>query len=43
MNINPFADWMTSLPLYTYNEIQSPETADHVRAFGAGFVLVIWC
>jgi len=41
MNVNPFANWMTSLPLYTYDEIQSPETADHVRAFGAGFVLII--
>jgi phosphate ABC transporter permease subunit PstA len=41
MNTNPFANWQTSLPLYTYNEIQSPETADHIRAFGAGFVLII--
>ena len=41
MNVNPFANWMTSLPLYTYDEIQSPETADHVRAFGAGFVLIL--
>jgi phosphate transport system permease protein len=41
MNVNPFANWMTSLPLYTYDEIQSPETADHIRAFGAGFVLII--
>ncbi len=41
MNVNPFANWQTSLPLYTYDEIQSPETADHVRAFGAGFALVL--
>ena len=41
MNVNPFANWQTSLPLYTYNEIQSPEPADHIRAFGAGFVLII--
>ena len=41
MNVNPFANWMTSLPLYTYDEIQTPETADHIRAFGAGFVLII--
>src|SRR5215469_7919098 len=41
MNVNPFANWQTSLPLYTYDEIQSPETADHVRAFGAGFVLIL--
>ena len=41
MNVNPFANWQTSLPLYTYDEIQSPETADHVRAFGAGFALII--
>jgi len=41
MNVNPFANWQTSLPLYTYDEIQSPETADHIRAFGAGFVLII--
>ena len=41
MNANPFANWQTSLPLYTYDEIQSPETADHIRAFGAGFVLII--
>ena len=41
MNTNPFANWQTSLPLYTYDEIQSPETADHVRAFGAGFVLIL--
>ena len=41
MNTNPFVNWQTSLPLYTYDEIQSPETADHIRAFGAGFVLII--
>jgi len=41
MNTNPFANWQTSLPLYTYDEIQSPETADHIRAFSAGFVLII--
>ena len=28
-NCNPFNGWQTSLPLYIYNEIQSPEPADH--------------
>jgi phosphate transport system permease protein len=41
VNWNPFNGWQTSLPLYTYNEILSPEPNDHVRAFGAGFALII--
>jgi phosphate transport system permease protein len=41
MNVNPFANWQTSLPLYTYNEIQQPQIADHIRAFGGGFALII--
>ena len=41
MNANPFANWQTSLPLYIYDEIQSPETNDHIRAFGGGFALII--
>lgn len=41
MNTNPFANWQTSLPLYIYNEIQSPEANDHIRAFGGGFALVV--
>ena len=41
MNVNPFANWQTSLPLYIYYEIQSPETNDHIRAFGGGFTLVV--
>jgi phosphate transport system permease protein len=40
-NWNPFNGWQTSLPLYIYNEIQSPEQADHARAFGGGFALLI--
>jgi phosphate transport system permease protein len=41
MNANPFANWQTSLPLYIYYYIQSPEPNDHVRAFGGGFALVL--
>jgi phosphate transport system permease protein len=41
MNANPFNGWQTSLPLYIYYEIQSPATADKIRAFGGGFALVI--
>ena len=41
MNVNPFANWQTSLPLYIYDEIQSPQTNDHIRAFGGGFALII--
>ena len=40
-NSNPFNGWQTSLPLYIYNEIQSPEPADHARAFGGGFALIL--
>ncbi len=40
-NWNPFNGWQTSLPLYIFNEVQSPEAADHVRAFGGGFALII--
>lgn len=40
-NWNAFNGWQTSLPLYIYNEIQSPETTDHVRAFGGGFALIV--
>ncbi|HEX4087104.1 MAG TPA: phosphate ABC transporter permease PstA [Trebonia sp.] len=40
VNANPFNGWQTSLPLYIYNEIQSPEVADHARAFGGGFALI---
>jgi len=40
MNANPFANWQTSLPLYIYYYIQSPENNDHVRAFGGGFALI---
>jgi phosphate transport system permease protein len=40
-NWNPFNGWQTSLPLYIYNEIQNPQPADHARAFGGGFALVI--
>jgi len=41
VNANPFNGWQTSLPLYIYNEIQSPEVADHARAFGGGFALIV--
>jgi phosphate transport system permease protein len=41
INWNPFNGWQTSLPLYIYYEIQSPELADHARAFGGGFALII--
>jgi len=41
MNVNPFANWQTSLPLYIYYYVQSPEPNDHVRAFGGGFALVV--
>jgi phosphate transport system permease protein len=41
VNWDPFNGWQTSLPLYIYNEILSPEPNDHVRAFGGGFALVI--
>jgi phosphate transport system permease protein len=39
-NWDPFKGWQTSLPLYIFNEIQSPETTDHIRAFGGGFALI---
>jgi phosphate transport system permease protein len=41
MNANPFANWQTSLPLYIYYYIQSPEQNDHIRAFGGGFALIV--
>ena len=41
VNWNPVNGWQTSLPLYIYNEILSPENNDHIRAFGGGFVLII--
>jgi phosphate transport system permease protein len=41
VNWNPVNGWQTSLPLYIYNEILSPEPNDHVRAFGGGFALII--
>jgi len=40
-NWNAFKGWQTSLPLYIYYNITSPVTADHDRAFGAGFALII--
>jgi len=41
INANPFKGWQTSLPLFIYNEIQSPIVADHDRAFGGGFALFV--
>jgi phosphate transport system permease protein len=40
-NWNAFNGWQTSLPLFIYYSIQSPIPADHSRAFGAGFALLI--
>jgi phosphate transport system permease protein len=40
-NWNAFKGWQTSLPVYIYNEIQSPELNDKIRAFGAGFALIV--
>ncbi len=40
-NWNPFNGWQTSLPLYIYNLIQSPQGNDHIRAFGGGFALIV--
>lgn len=41
LNPNPFHNWQTSLPLFIYNEIQLPQMPEKIRAFGAGFVLVV--
>lgn len=41
VNWSPINGWQTSLPLYIYNEILSPENNDHIRAFGGGFALII--
>jgi phosphate transport system permease protein len=41
LNTNPLHNWQTSLPLYTYTEIQLPQNTDKLRAFGAAFTLVI--
>jgi phosphate transport system permease protein len=41
MNWNPFANWQTSLPLYIFYEVQRPDASDKIRAFGAGFALII--
>jgi phosphate transport system permease protein len=41
VNTNAFKGWQTSLPVYIYYEILSPEANDHVRAFGGGFALII--
>ena len=41
VNWNPVNGWQTSLPLYIYNEILSPENNDHTRAFGGGFALIV--
>jgi phosphate transport system permease protein len=40
-NYNAFNGWQTNLPLYIYYNIQEPVMADHYRAFGAGFALII--
>ncbi len=41
MNTNPFANWQTSLPLYTFIQVQEPDMNDKIRAFGGGFVLIV--
>jgi phosphate transport system permease protein len=41
VNTNAFKGWQTSLPVYIYYEILSPEPNDHIRAFGGGFALII--
>jgi phosphate transport system permease protein len=41
INANPFKGWQTSLPLFIYNEITSPVSADHARAYGGGFALFV--
>jgi phosphate transport system permease protein len=41
LNYIPFRNWQTSLPLYTYYEIVLPQNTEKVRAFGAGFALVL--
>jgi phosphate transport system permease protein len=40
-NVDPLHNWQTSLPLYIFNEVQLPQNTEKVRAFGAGFTLVI--
>jgi phosphate transport system permease protein len=40
-NWNPFKGWQTSLPLYIYNEVVSPDQNDKIRAFGGGFALIV--
>lgn len=41
LNVNALHNWQTSLPLFTYYEIQLPQTTEKIRAFGAAFVLVL--
>ncbi len=41
VNTNAFKGWQTSLPVYIYYEILSPQSNDHIRAFGGGFALII--
>ncbi len=46
MNWNPFSDWMTTLPVYIYQQLTSPTgpsapEISHQRAWGAALVLVI--
>ncbi|MGD0558365.1 MAG: phosphate ABC transporter permease PstA [Streptosporangiaceae bacterium] len=41
LNTTPFHNWQTSLPLFIYNEVQLPDMTDKIRAFGAGFVLIV--
>jgi phosphate transport system permease protein len=41
LNGDPFHQWQTSLPLFTYYEIQLPQMTEKIRAFGAAFVLVV--
>lgn len=41
LNLNPLGGSMMSLPLFAYNEVQSPEPNEIIRGFGAAAVLLI--
>jgi phosphate transport system permease protein len=41
LNLNPLKGSMMSLPLFAYNEVQSPEPNEIVRGFGAAAALLI--
>lgn len=41
MNYNPLHNNQISLPLYIFDYVRRPDTADHERAFGAAVVLIV--